>query len=106
MGVVYEVEDTKLGVHVALKMLADSNAAGIYRFKQEFRAIADVVHPNLVGLHELFCVDDDWFFTMDWVQGDTKPETARRLLFASIDAFEKLEYKLYAAAVRMQLRRR
>ncbi len=71
MGVVYEVEDTKLGTKVALKVLSESSAAGIYRLKQEFRAIADVVHPNLVGLHELFYAQGEWFFTMDLVRGGT-----------------------------------
>jgi serine/threonine protein kinase len=84
MGVVYEAEDTKLGTKVALKVLSESSAAGIYRLKQEFRAIADIVHPNLVGLHELFNVQGEWFFTMDLVHGDTilaglgsKPDIAR-----------------------------
>lgn len=71
MGVVYEVEDKKLGTNVALKVLSESSAAGIYRLKQEFRAIADIVHPNLVGLHELINAQGEWFFTMDLVPGDT-----------------------------------
>jgi predicted ATPase len=94
MGVVYEAEDTEIGVNVALKVLSESSAAGIYRLKQEFRAIANVVHPNLVGLHELFSVDDIWFFTMDLVEGDTllnqlgrKPNLARlKLVFSQLAA--------------------
>ena len=69
MGVVYEVEDRVLSGRVALKTLPFVDAAGIYRLKQEFRSLAGVRHPNLVGLHELFCDNGDWYFTMDLVRG-------------------------------------
>jgi hypothetical protein len=59
------------GMGIVYETLYQVDAAGIYRLKQEFRALADVVHPNLVGLHELFSDGDRWFFTMDFVQGDT-----------------------------------
>src|SRR5687767_3294525 len=55
-GVVYEVEDRQLGRRLALKMLKAQRsglAGNIGRFKREFRSVADLVHPNLVGLHEL-----------------------------------------------------
>jgi hypothetical protein len=70
MGAVYEVLDTERDATVALKILSEVDAAGIYRLKLEFRALADVVHPNLVGLHELHCEQDRWFFTMDLVPGE------------------------------------
>jgi len=69
MGVVYEVEDSMRRARVALKTLPFVDANGIYRLKQEFRALAGVCHPNLVGLHELFCDDGQWFFTMDLIKG-------------------------------------
>ncbi len=69
MGAVYLVQDRERGVTVALKTLRRVDASGIYRFKREFRALADVSHGSLVKLHELFCEADEWFFTMEYVEG-------------------------------------
>jgi len=38
-------------------------------FKREFRALVDIRHPNLIQLYELFCEDQFWFFTMEFVRG-------------------------------------
>ncbi len=71
MGVVYKAVDRERDAAVALKMLTSVDAAGIYRLKQEFRALADVVHPNVIALHELFCDQEHWFFTMELLSGNT-----------------------------------
>jgi serine/threonine protein kinase len=79
-GVVYEVEDRELGRRLALKTLKPNRsgfAGNIHRLKREFRSVADLVHPNLVGLHQLSSDGPRWFFTMDLVRGSTLLEHVR-----------------------------
>jgi serine/threonine protein kinase len=69
MGVVYEAIDRSSHTRVALKTLANLDAAAVYRFKKEFRALADLAHPNLVRLHELVAQPEGCFFTMELITG-------------------------------------
>jgi tRNA A-37 threonylcarbamoyl transferase component Bud32 len=69
MGSVYLVFDRQLGAEVALKLLDLWGGMDLYRFKTEFRSLADIKHPNLATLHELICEGPMWFFTMEYVAG-------------------------------------
>ncbi len=70
MGVVYEAYDRQRAMHVALKALRHLDALSLYHFKREFRALQNLSHPNIITLYELFCDDEDWFLTMELVDGD------------------------------------
>jgi serine/threonine protein kinase/tetratricopeptide (TPR) repeat protein len=90
MGVVYEALDLERGLRVALKTLRSLDAEAVLRFKNEFRALQDIQHPNLVTLGELVEEDGVWFFTMELVHGpnllawvrphDTGQDIAQRLI--------------------------
>jgi len=69
MGVVYDAWNVERGTRVALKTLPRVDATALYRFKREFRARADLVHRNLITLHELVSDRGRWFFTMDRLDG-------------------------------------
>lgn len=68
-GVVWEAYDRERGTRVALKSLMHTDASALLLFKKEFRALADIVHPNLVTLYELLTFGEHWFFTMEFVDG-------------------------------------
>lgn len=69
MGLVYVAEDTESADLVALKCVTVPGPEAVERLKREFRSIAGIRHPNLVGLYELFSDGEDLFFTMEYIDG-------------------------------------
>jgi len=68
-GLVYEALDRERNVRVALKMLRAFDGETLLRLKEEFRALQDIEHRNLIRLFELVCDEGTWFFTMELVDG-------------------------------------
>jgi eukaryotic-like serine/threonine-protein kinase len=71
MGVVYEAYDHTRQMAVAVKTITGRDATDLYRFKREFRSLANITHRNLATLYELFADTTPWFFTMELVNGIT-----------------------------------
>ncbi len=69
MGVVHRVRDLERGETVALKTMMRLDHEALLRFKKEFRSLADISHPNVVQLYELFSEGEHWFFTMELLDG-------------------------------------
>ena len=70
MGIVHEAVHLPSGHRVALKLLPQVDGTRLYRFKREFRSASGLSHPNLIGLHNLEADGDQWFFTMDLIEGE------------------------------------
>jgi eukaryotic-like serine/threonine-protein kinase len=77
-GVVFEARHIQTGHAVALKVLKDWNPSSVQRLKNEFRALSDVHHPNLVQLHEL-CLDAEApFIAMELALGASLARFVRK----------------------------
>ena len=109
MGVVYEAIEKASGARVALKMLPAADPHALFGFKNEFRSLAALIHPNLVSLYELVSENETWFFTMELVDGvdflshvrrDARP--GGRTVFADLVDEEKLRHVLLQLADGME----
>jgi serine/threonine protein kinase/tetratricopeptide (TPR) repeat protein len=75
-GVVYKARHAQNGHLVALKILPSTSYLNqvepqhLHRFRNEFRRICRIDHQNLVGLQNLSVDDQQWYFTMDLIDGE------------------------------------
>lgn len=72
MGVVYEAEDTALGIPVALKSISAAfarDATFVRRFRTEARAMARVASPHIVRVMALRETEHGLFIVMEYVDG-------------------------------------
>jgi hypothetical protein len=72
MGVVYEVEDTRLGRHVAIKFLSEkfsTKAAAIERFQREACTASSLNHPNICIVHDMGEYEGHHFIVMELLEG-------------------------------------
>jgi eukaryotic-like serine/threonine-protein kinase len=68
-GTVFLVRDRETGDRIALKRLVRADEDSVLRLKREFRALADISHPNLVKLYELEQDETSAYFTMEYLEG-------------------------------------
>ncbi len=74
MGVVYKTHHQGLDLMVALKMIISgvhAHDSEIERFTGEARAVAQIKHPNIVGIHEIGEHEGLPYFTLEYVEGGT-----------------------------------
>src|SRR5262245_58275967 len=69
MGCVFQAVDQENGRSVAVKFLHSRHMESLALFKNEFRSLQDMHHPNLVQLGDLAGEGERWFFTMELVDG-------------------------------------
>ena len=73
MGEVYRARDTKLGRHVAIKVLPVALAADadrLARFEREAKTLASLNHPNIATIHGLEQAGDVCALVMELVEGE------------------------------------
>jgi len=69
MGTVNAAYDAERACEVALKRLRTADPRGVMRFKNEFRLVQNLEHPNLVRLFDLAEAGGEWFLTMELLDG-------------------------------------
>ena len=74
MGEVYRAVDTKLGRHVAIKVLPEALASDpdrIARFEREAKVLAALNHPHIAALYGMDAAGARHFLVMELVEGET-----------------------------------
>ncbi len=80
MGVVYKAHQVSLNRTVAIKMILRGTLAGgedIERFTLEAKAVAKLSHPQIVVIHDVGQCDDQYFYSMEYVEGRSLAEMIR-----------------------------
>ena len=80
MATVYLAHDVKHGRQVALKVLLPELAAAVgkERFLREIAIAAQLMHPNILPLHDSGEADGHLFYTMPYVEGETLRQRLER----------------------------
>jgi serine/threonine protein kinase len=74
MGVVFEAEDSRLHRRVALKAVTAKRAGDLaqqQRLRQEARAAAALVHPNIATVYALEEIDGHTYIASEMLEGET-----------------------------------
>jgi len=81
MGVTYKAFDVDLRCPVALKLISErylGDESARLRFLREARAAASVRHPNVASVFHLGRNGEDYFYAMEFVEGETLERLVKR----------------------------
>ncbi|MGA8481808.1 MAG: PEGA domain-containing protein [Chthoniobacterales bacterium] len=81
MGITYKAYDTNLHCTVALKVINSTylqNDTARQRFLREARAAAALRHPNVASVFNLSTVEDNYFYVMEFIDGETVDACVKR----------------------------
>ncbi len=87
MASVYLADDLKHGRRVAIKVMnADIGATiGTSRFLREIEIAARLTHPHILPLHDSGVIDDQPYYVMPYIEGESLRQRIIRLKSFSID---------------------
>ncbi len=101
MGSVYQAEDTRLEILVALKLLKEYSTEAREQFELEAKILAKLNHPHLPRVSDYFNYNGDDYIIMDFVSGEdlqsllmkrNKPFDADKIIAWMIDILDALDY--------------
>ena len=81
MGVTYKAFDVDLHCPVTLKVISErylGDESARLRFLREARAAASVRHPNVASVFHLGRTGQNYFYAMEFVEGETLENFIRR----------------------------
>jgi serine/threonine protein kinase len=81
MGITYKAFDVDLRYPVTLKVISErylGNESAQLRFLREARAAASVRHPNVASVFHLGRTGENYFYAMEFVDGETLEHLIRR----------------------------
>ncbi|BBM82644.1 serine/threonine-protein kinase [Candidatus Uabimicrobium amorphum] len=82
MGRVYKAFDAKINRVIALKVLLsgkNANETENRRFLREAKTLASLQHKNIIRVYDIDVFEKQYFFTMDYIDGTTLKEAAKKL---------------------------
>lgn len=95
MASVYLANDLKHGRRVAIKVM-NSNIGAATRFLREIEIAARLTHPHIVPLHDSGLIDDQPFYVMPYIEGESLRQRILRLKLLPID--EALRFAMEIAS--------
>ena len=88
MGEVYKALDTSLQREVAIKILPSQfvrDEENIERFYREARAAAQLVHPNVITIHDVGEENNVYYIVMEFLQGQSLRDVLREQSKLDVD---------------------